>query len=82
MAPTTVIDCSNITRDFTHYVAIFFWIGWMTFYVHFFISIPFLWYYGKPVLTAIVGLIVLSAIYPIADKAQPKVFSYYEIFLS
>lgn len=72
--PTTVTTCdkSSATRGFSHYVAIFFWIGWTTFYFFFTLSLPLLWIYNKPLLTAISGLIMISALLPIKRKLQPK----------
>jgi hypothetical protein len=68
-----VVDKSSAVLGLSHYVAIFLWVGWIAFYPSFFFSIPFLWYYCKPLLATIVVLIVTSALYPTDRKMQPKV---------
>ena len=70
--PVTIVDESATKRNFSHYLAVFLWIGWMTFYVHFiFIIGPLLYRYYMPAFTAIIGLMVLSAVYPIGKSYQP-----------
>ena len=69
---TVTIDNTNIKRNITHYIAVFTWIGWLSFYLVFTFSVPLLYLYAKNVLIGISSLIFLSAILPIDRKKQPK----------
>jgi hypothetical protein len=70
---TCLLDKSKVKRNITHYVAIFFWIGWTFFYLAFAFAFPFLMMYGQGVLGVIVGLMVLSGFTSVDFKKQPKV---------
>ena len=72
LKPTVTIDNTNVKRNITHYIAVFTWIGWLSFYLIFTCSVPFLYLYAKNVLIGISSLIFLSAILPIDRKLQPK----------
>lgn len=73
-APYTItLDKSYVKRNITHYAALFLWIGWMSFYLFFSLSLPFLWLYAKGVLAVLVGAMVMSALLPIDRKLQPQV---------
>lgn len=69
---TVTIDNTHIKRNVSHYIAVFTWIGWLSFYVLFMFSVPLLYLYAKNVLIGISSLIFLSAILPIDRKKQPK----------
>lgn len=69
---TVTLDRTGAKRGFLHYLAVFFWIGWTFFYFCFFLSLPLLYMYCKPLLTAIVGLMLISAFTPIKRELQPK----------
>jgi hypothetical protein len=58
--------------DITHYLAIWFWIGWTFVYATVFFWLPLLYLYQRALLTAIIGLMTLSLFYPINRKLQPK----------
>jgi membrane-associated protease RseP (regulator of RpoE activity) len=70
---TLLVDKSSVERNVFHYVAIFLWIGWTSFYFAFLVLLPFLYLYAKGVLAVLVGMMVISAILPIKRKLQPKV---------
>lgn len=74
--PTIALDKSNVPRTFWHYLAMFIWVGWTSFYFIFMLALPFLWFYAKGVLTAIIALGVISAMTPIARHKQPKVHTF------
>lgn len=67
---TITLDRRNAKLGFSHYLAMFFWIGWTFFYVAFTLSLPFLWYYGKGVLAFLVILILTSAVLPLTRTNQ------------
>ena len=67
------LDKSNAKLDFTHYLGVFFWIGWTFFFFAFMIVGPFLYLYATPVFTFLVGLMTISLLLPINRKMQPKV---------
>lgn len=71
-SPTVIVDKSDIQRDFTHYFAMFFWIGWMSFFFFFTLSAPLLYMYCTPLFTVLLGLIVASALSPITRSRQPQ----------
>jgi 2-acylglycerol O-acyltransferase 2 len=48
------------------------WVGWISFYFFFVLSIPLLYTYSKATLTALLALIIASAIFPINRKFQPS----------
>jgi 2-acylglycerol O-acyltransferase 2 len=72
---------ATVTMDFTdakppgfsHHAALWVWIGWITFYLVFLISLPFLYLYAKWLLGAILGILLISFVYPVERKIQPKV---------
>jgi hypothetical protein len=70
---TVTIDESSAKRGIQHYAAIWLWIGWTFFYLLFMFTSPLLFLYAKPLLTIIVGLMVISAFFPTKRELQPKV---------
>ena len=69
---TITIDKSNAKRDFTHFFAIWLWIGWTFFYLAFTLLLPILYLYSKKLLTVIIGLMIISIVSPVDRKSQPK----------
>jgi hypothetical protein len=68
------LDRSDVgPPGFFHYVALWIWIGWITFYLVFLISLPFLYVYSKIILSIMLGAMLISGLYPIERKLQPKV---------
>lgn len=83
---TVVMDKSHVQRDFTHYFAMFCWIGWTFFYFILTFSSPFLYSYAPSFFNIVFALIFLSAVLPNDLKKQPQVthilsFSTFLIFL-
>ena len=67
------LDRTGVKRNASQYVAMFFWIGWIFFYLAFTLALPLLYTYAKGLLSAIVTLMAISAVYPIDRKKQPNV---------
>lgn len=79
-------DCGVVTLDkshagprtFSHYAAIWVWVGWLFFYVALVVVVPILLviqsFISKILLTALVGIIIISAVTTIDREKQPKVF--------
>lgn len=72
MPATVLVDASKVKRGVTHYFAVWLWIGWMNFYFNFTLLLPVLYMYCKPLLSVIVGLMILSAFTSVDRKKQPK----------
>jgi 2-acylglycerol O-acyltransferase 2 len=70
--PVVTLDRSNVNRDFTHYMGIFLWIGWVTFYSLLFLAMPILFLRASFLLSIPLGMILLSAIVTIDRKCQPQ----------
>jgi diacylglycerol O-acyltransferase 2, plant len=64
-------DRSKATRGVSCYLAMWVWVGWITFYCAFILSLPLLFMYAKVLLSIIVGLMILSAVTTIDPKKQP-----------
>ena len=79
LEPVITLDKTGAKRDLTHYIAIFFWIGWTSFYFFFVLTLPLLFIYFKSLLSVIVGAMIISALTPISRKSQPKVCLTHEI---
>lgn len=69
----TTIDQSNTRRTFLSYFCVWLWIGWISFYFFFTLSIPFLYIYAKPLFTSIIGLMIISGVSTISRNKQPKI---------
>eukprot|EP01038_Epipyxis_sp_PR26KG_P009544 gene9544-12855_t len=71
---TVLLDKSNAVRNASHYLAIWFWIGWTNFYFTFTLTAPFLLSitYGRWVVAIIIGIISISALLPIDRSKQPQ----------
>lgn len=67
-----LVDKSGCTINIKHYIACFLWLGWPGFFLSLFIILPICYIYSIVTFTSIVGLILLSAILPCAEKYQPK----------
>jgi len=74
---TTTLDRSGKSRSFWSYLAMFLWVGWTSFYFFFTLSLPIVYIYrdNKYLLytyTTIFSFMIISAIFPINRKLQPK----------
>jgi 2-acylglycerol O-acyltransferase 2 len=69
-----LIDKSGCSINIKHYLACFLWLGWPGFYFSLFLILPICYKYSMFTFTCIIGLIVISAILPCAEKYQPKFF--------
>lgn len=67
-----VIDKSKEPIGVTNYLAMALWLGWPFFYLLLLWTFPLLYLYARPLLAAILGMLVLSALYPIDSRKQPK----------
>lgn len=67
-----IIDKSNEPIGVTHYLAMALWLGWPFFYLLLMWTFPLLYWYARPLLIAIVVMLVASALYPIDSRKQPK----------
>eukprot|EP01038_Epipyxis_sp_PR26KG_P009728 gene9728-13093_t len=56
----------------SHYLAIYCWLGWISFYPTLAIAAPLLWKYSKLSFGLVTGIVVTSALYTIDRKKQPK----------
>ena len=72
----TTIDRTTSHRSFLQHFAMWIWIGWIFFYIAFFLAAPILYYFFPSLLAAVAGLIIFSAVVPIDRNFQPKVCSY------
>lgn len=68
-----VVDNSKEKIGIMHYLAMFVWLGWPSFYLALMLTFPLLYIYARPVLIAIILVLATSAIYPIDSRKQPKV---------
>lgn len=66
------LDESKVVRNWTHYAAMFVWVGWTFFYAIFIPFAIFLYLYAKPLLSILIGLIVLSGLCTTKREYQPK----------
>lgn len=71
--PSVTLDKSAAMRTFSSYVAVWFWMGWLFFYAVLVLIVPILFVYSKFLLSCILGVISLSAVYTIDRDKQPKV---------
>lgn len=69
-----VVDKSKESIGIKHYLAMFLWLGWPSFYLALMLTLPFLYLYARPLLIAILLMLTTSAIYPLDSRKQPKVF--------
>ena len=72
----TTMDKTRSHRGFLQHFAMWIWIGWIFFYIAFFLAAPILYYFFPSLLAAVAGLIIFSAVVPIDRNFQPKVCSY------
>ncbi len=70
---TLISDKSKAKVGIMHYIAIALWLGWFSFYFYFPIFFVVGMYTFPKVVGLVLAVVVTSAVYPIADKYQPKV---------
>lgn len=66
-------DKSAIKRNASHFFAIWVSIGWMFFFLALPVTVFVLYMYSKILMVAVLGIVVLSAAYPVTRNLQPKV---------
>lgn len=67
-----IIDKSKEPIGLTHYLAMALWLGWPSFYLLLMLTFPFLYWYARPLLAAILAMLAASALYPIDSRKQPQ----------
>lgn len=65
-------DRSQVPRGVGSYLAMWVWVGWISFYFFFVLFAPLLYVYSPATLTAILALILISAVTPIDRRLQPS----------
>ena len=75
---STTLDRSGTSRTIFSYLAMFLWVGWTSFYFFFILSLPIVYIYRENqyllcIYTIIFSSMIISAIYPINRKLQPKI---------
>lgn len=70
---TVTLDKTHAKVNWTHYLAIYLWIGWTSFFVILFFTFPLWIRFAKYTFEFILFIIFLSAVCPSDRKYQPKV---------
>jgi hypothetical protein len=70
---TLIADHSKDKIDFSHYFAMFLWLGWPSFYFYFMLFSPLLWLYARNFLLVLVSILTISAFTSIDVRKQPEV---------
>lgn len=70
---TVIADQTNTRRTLWCYIAVWLWIGAMSFWFFFTLFSPFLFMYLPKVFTALVACIITSSVLPINRKIQPRI---------
>ena len=66
-----VMDNSSVRPDFSSYVAVTLWLGWLFLFPIMLLFLPIFWIYFKPAFYILFVVILTSAIYPIDREYQP-----------
>jgi hypothetical protein len=71
--PVITLDKSKVTRDYSHYVGVFIWLGWAIFYTLLFVAFPLWFYSGNLIFSTLAFIVLISAVSTVDPKLQPQV---------
>ena len=73
---TVTFDHSKNTIDFSHFLALWLWLGWLGIFIILIVVLPILYYISKLTFVAIISVIMISTLTSIKRSDQPKVSIY------
>ena len=74
MTKTVTLSKLNTQLNWSHYFAVYIWIGWLNFYIVLIFLLPVLFNLNRFLFSILLGFIIISALLPVNRELQPKIF--------